>query len=245
MSGTNKWTIENTPPSQSGTLLRSDIRPVGSHFSPESGINRMSKADIPQDGLPALNIRSRSISLLKDSLRDFGIDEHEHGGLQDSSEGVISLVWKLVSECQQGVRQVQLTRESLARIENENKLLKTRVTRLTDDLARIKAEHKERENDFRRKEGVLQSKLDELSKNRFEWEKTALTYKGREKKFVAERKKQESEYERLQDRMRRSLSINSRPRFSPPLSDSVSFSIDQIPPLAPARDEWVPRLNFR
>ena len=250
MGTINKWRFENSRlPAQASPVrmgINSEPDMISGWVVP--GTDHMLRSGTDAN-IPTLNLRSRSVVLLMDSLRDLGLDELSRDELDSCPESVISLVWKLVSECQQAVRQVQQARETWAKTENENKQLKTRVSRQSDDLSRLRSDLKERENEFRRKEELMQAKIDELSRNRFEWEKTALTYKGREKKFVAEMKKQGAEYERLQDRMRRSFSIQSR--YSPPPASTeappVTFSLDRVPPLAPARapDEWIPRLNLR
>jgi hypothetical protein len=150
-----------------------------------------------------------SVSILMNSLRDHGLDEVSLTDLEGTSPAVISALWKLLSQKQSDLRQIGAERERAAKVSNDNKQLKTKNQRLTEQVERVQTELQSAAQAYSRKESEWKSKLEDLQRVRVEWEKCAVTYKAREKQYVAEIRKQEGEYERLHTRVthRRSESV--------------------------------------
>lgn len=178
---------------------------------------------IPPTGFDA---QRSCVASLCDSLVALGIIETPDCGLLECPESVLSLVWKIVSECNRRSRAWDVEKEKFARCDNDNKLMKSRIARLTEELGKLRNEMSVAELEYRRKEDNLHKQLEEVGRNRSEWEKAALCYKGREQKFVAEVKRHENDYEKLKDRMKRSISmtgtrgrvsLNDRRTGPPPL----------------------------
>lgn len=153
------------------------------------------------------DVQQRSIATLCDSLFALGISAAPHDDLFECSESVLSLIWKVISECNRRSKAWDTEKEKLARFENDNKLMKARLRKLSEDLTKSRSEMDSLGVEYRRKEAILQKQLNEVGKNRLEWEKVALSYKGREQKFVAEVRRHETDYEKLRDKMQRSLSM--------------------------------------
>ena len=156
------------------------------------------------------NRSTSSSAVLLDAVRNLGVRDIELDELRDCPEAVHSLLWKLVSSSQEGVRLLEAEREKTARLEHEVKLLRNRNEKLNEEISKqmkekqgLVAEHQRREEEYR-------TKIDSMGRSRLEWEKAALEYRGREKHFVAEIKKQENQYNKFQDRVRRSLSVVNR-----------------------------------
>lgn len=151
------------------------------------------------------------------SLHDHGFEEISLQDIYATSNPVVSALWKLLSEKQADIRQIGSERENLAKVLNDNKQLRQKNQRLSDQLARAREEMGVMELSFSRKETEWKAKMDDLQRVRLEWEKCAVNYKSREKQYVAELRKQEGEYERLQSRVstRRSESTVGRISRSP------------------------------
>ena len=158
--------------------------------------------------------RHRTVSTLCDSLSVLGVGDFYHDDLLDCPESVLSLIWKMISECNRRSKAWDSEKEKLARCENDNKLQKARLRKLNGDMSKLRSDIISLEMDYRRKEDVLHRQLEELGRNRSEWEKAAMSYKGREQKFVAEVKRYENDYERLRDKMKRSISMSGPRRGS-------------------------------
>ena len=178
------------------------------------------------------DVQQRSVSTLCDSLFALGVSADPQGDLFECSESVLSLIWKVISECNRRSKAWDAEKEKLARFENDNKLLKARLKKLSEDLVKSRSEMDSLGVEYRRKEAILQKQLDEVGKNRLEWEKAALSYKGREQKFVAEVRRHENDYEKLRDKMQRSLSMSGHRggrvvRCPPLLPEEESFAFAQ------------------
>lgn len=187
----------------------------------------------PQSSTP--HSVSKSTNLLYESLRDLCLDEATVNDLIKIPPAVTSLIWKLLSQCHSVASRLNLRIEASARIENENKLLRTRLAKLTEEVSRLKSELTAAQSESRRLEGFYNDKLSDLSKSRLEWERTALDYKDREKQFVAELKRKDAQFGRLQDRARRSLSVvQPRTVDRPAVPRTLQFNEIHIPPLEKA-----------
>jgi chromosome segregation ATPase len=151
--------------------------------------------------------RTSRTSLI-DALRDLGLRDIDD--VSSCSDSVVSTLWKLISMSQEGSRSLLGERERTARLEHELKVSRSRSAKLADEIDKLKREHASALAECNQREEVLRSKLDSLGKSRTDWEKVALEYRGREKHFVAEIKKQETEYSRFQEKVRRSMSLSNR-----------------------------------
>ena len=121
-------------------------------------------------GLPAQSSftcsRQRSVSLLMDSFHDLGMEEVSLADLGNCPESVVALMWKLVSERQRDLRYFAAEKEHYAKIANDNKLLKVKATRLTDEQQKMRAEIAELELRNKRVEEDMLEKLDSVQRNR-------------------------------------------------------------------------------
>ena len=225
MATRNKWHSHSPPTQSSPNALFSSLDyglPGESPFRPDgstpnvSALSQSSSVSNPDDP------RGRTASLLRDALRDLGIDDLVESDLVQCSDGVLSVMWKLVADNKRNIRRWQDERDRSAKVDNDNKVLKAKAAKLADELHKLRGDIGAIEIEFKRKESVLQ--------------KAALTYKGREKTYVAEMRKQELEMDRFQDRVRRSVSV-ARPvrgpieERSPPPGPRLSF-------ISPSRDEF-------
>jgi hypothetical protein len=166
----------------------------------------------------------RAPSPLLEALRDLGF--RDVGDIGSCPDEIVSTLWKLISMSQEGSRSLMNEKERTARLEHELKLSRSRTGKLLDEIEKLKRDHAAALTECRKREETLTAKLDSLGKARTDWEKVALEYRGREKHFVAEIKKQENQYNRFQEKVRRSmsvtnrtLSINDQP-FPPPTEQS-------------------------
>ena len=123
----------------------------------ESGISRESPPSLHNSEVKSSSTDSkqRSVQLLLESLRDAGMDDIDGRDFSETSDQVIALVWKLLSERQRDLRQFSFEKERHAKIESDNKMLKAKLSRLTDDISKLRTElsdlrtqHKKREEDF-------------------------------------------------------------------------------------------------
>lgn len=169
-----------------------------------------SKWEFSQPDSPTKSRRSSRSSggAILDTIRDLGFRDIEN--LDSCSEEIKSAIWKLISMSQEGVRSLMGEKERTARLEHELKVAKSRISKLSDEIEKLKSDQSAALADGQKREEMLRDKLDSLGRSRTEWEKVALEYRGREKHFVAEIKKQESEYSRFQDKVRRSMSVANR-----------------------------------
>jgi hypothetical protein len=151
-----------------------------------------------------------SSSVLADALRDNGLRDFDSSEVRECSTSLQSLMWKLISMSQENTRNLLIERERNARLENEVKLLKLKTSKLNDEICRLNREKQALVVEAGRQEEFFKSRLEAEGRTRQEWERAALEYRGREKHFVAEIKKQENQYCRFQDKVRRSLSVSNR-----------------------------------
>ena len=100
---------------------------------------------------------------------------------------------------------IDAEREKSAKISRDNKLLRTKIQKTVEQNEKLVDEIRQLESTYSKREAEMKSKLDELQRTRLEWEKCAITYKTREKKYVAEIRKQETDYEKLQQRLARRI----------------------------------------
>lgn len=160
---------------------------------------------------PVPRHRSTSSStVLIDAVRNLGIRDIDQDDLSDCPEAIHSLLWKLISSSQEGVRLLETERAKTARLEHEVKLLRNRNEKLNEEITKSVREKQSLVIENQRREEEYRSKIENMGRSRLEWEKAALEYRGREKHFVAEIKKQENEMNKFQDKMRRSLSVVNR-----------------------------------
>lgn len=164
----------------------------------------------------------KAVQSLGDSLRLSGCTNVTDDDLLDSPEVVISAIWTILADFRQVDRQLRDERDKFARILSDNKLLKSKVSRMQVEIDGMRLDSTRQELDFKRREEALLVKIDDLDRNRSEWEKAALTYKGRERKFVAEMRKQETAMELIQDKMRRSVSVVASRRPPVVIEDKLS-----------------------
>lgn len=164
----------------------------------------------------------KAVQSLGDSLRLAGCINVSDDDLSDCPEVVISAFWTILADFRHVDRQLRDERDKFARILSDNKLLKSKLGRLQDEIDRMRLESTSQELGFKRREEALLAKMDDLGRNRSEWEKAALTYKGRERKFVAEMRKQETAMVRIQDKMRRSVSVVASRRSPVVIEDKLS-----------------------
>jgi hypothetical protein len=140
-------------------------------------------------------LRDSIISLLQIDMPD--------NLLLDCPDDILDIVWSLVSDNQRRSQMLKQVTERIAVTSNENKLLKQAVSRLNNELERSRNNMESLKKEFERKEEILNAKMEELGRSRAEWEKAALTFKGREKSFFAEIRKRDQEV----DRVKRTMSI--------------------------------------
>ncbi len=143
--------------------------------------------------------------LLFSSLRDHGFDDVDIRDIHECPRRVVSIVWKLLSDRYSDLRVVDDERGNMARIVHDNKVLTAKVSKLVEANDRLRNQIKDLESVHLKREAELRARLENLEQNRTEWERCAIAYKSRESKFVAEIRKQESQYVQLQTRMSRSV----------------------------------------
>ena len=114
----------------------------------------------------SLNSKYRSVLFLIDSLRDLGCSEIDSIDLSSCSERVVSVLWKLVSERQRDSRQFSDLKDRFARTENDNKLLKATINRLTDEIEKSKSDKVELDLKYKRSLEEFSEKLVSLERNR-------------------------------------------------------------------------------
>jgi len=184
-------------------------------------------SESPSRSEPAPRQRTSSSStVLLDALRGLGVRDIELDEVRSCPETMHALLWKLVSSSQEGLRLLQVEREKSARLEHEVKLLRNRNEKLNDEISRQVKEKQAITAESQRNEEEQRMKIESMGRSRLEWEKAALEYRGREKHFVAELKKQETQYNKFQDRVRRSLSVVNRS------TPKIGINLELSPPPA-------------
>ncbi len=222
----NKWRFDAPPHWPASASEAKELDEPSSRVSCRFG--DCDKASQPSN---SINI-SKSANLLCESLRDLGLDEACSGDINDTPETVKSLIFKLLSQYHNATRQLNARTEASAKIENENKLIRTRLAKLNEEVSRLRSELAQSQAEARRLEGYYADKLSDLNKSKFEWEKAALDYRVREKHFVAELKRKDVQFGRLQDRARRSLSVMQPRNFEGPFHGRpLKYNEINIPPV--------------
>ena len=221
MSTLNKWKSQDTfsevQPALFCSMTSLSNLPDCLELRPAIEGNQVSEDSLEKHSDPSPSSAGLSALGLRDSLRTILQLDIPLGTLKNCSEDIIDLIWGLVGENQKRVKMLNQFTEKNAITLNENKVLKQTISRLNLELNKARNELENVQLECDRKERILASKIEELGRNRAEWEKVALSYKGREKSFFAEIRKREQEV----DRMKRSMSIGrnnyiDERLFSPP-----------------------------
>ena len=199
MTRSNKWEIDVSNRTFDGDGTMPDVRPL-------SGYNKRAM-DLPIEVneirlVPSVSMDdARSDTLLLSSLRDQGFDDIDMGDVKRCPPSLISVIWKLLSERYTDLRSAEYERGNMARIQHDNKVLAAKISKLSMTNERLLNRIKELESSQLKKESELRSRMEMIEQNRSEWERCAIAFKSRESKFVAEIRKQESQYAQLQTRI--------------------------------------------
>ena len=204
MRSSNKWNIEAS--NALNTVTSTVVDTALSQYN-RIGINTKIGMNIRRSVPSVITDDSRSDTLLFNSLRDHGFDEIDIQDLSESHPRVVSVIWKLLSERYCDLRAVDDERDNMARILHDNKIMATKISKLNQTHDRQCARIKELESSYLKKEAELRMRIENIEQNRSEWERCAIAYKSRESKFVAEIRKQESQYVQLQTRVSRNRSV--------------------------------------
>ena len=200
----NKW---NSPQKDSCSLRASADRNVGLFGHRSQCMGGINDEKIARSA-PWVEVDAqKSNVLLLNSLQDNGFSEIALGDIHACPAVLVSVLWRLLSDRHSDLRLVDGERENLARILHDNKVLSSRVSKLVSSNEKLQAQMKDLESAHLKKESELRARIESLEQNRSEWEKCAIAYKSRESKFVAEMRKQESQYEQLQARISRNRSV--------------------------------------
>jgi len=214
MQHRNKWKepaeLYTSPPILSSVQRVSDYR-----VSPLKQLHVVESEHIPDESVvdpfepPPIN------NSLLSTLKDHGFDEIDAVTLSHCPDSILSVLWRLISDKQSYMRKLTDEQDKYARISNDNKLVKLRNSKLADQIARLEEKIENLQAASNRREIETKSRIDEIERNRNEWEKCAIAYKSRESRFVAEIRKHENEYQRFHSQVtstvsrRRGISVGS------------------------------------
>ena len=141
---------------------------------------------------------TRNDPLLLQKLRDRGFDDICIADVRNCSEELVTVLWKLLSHSHGDSRFVENERENAARAAHDNKILSSKMHKLSVANERLISEISSLESVHRKKESELLARIAFLEQNRSEWEKCAIQYKSRESKFAAEIRRHANQYDELQ-----------------------------------------------
>ena len=204
MRSSNKWNIEASNATNTG--ISTVVDTALSQYN-RDGVDTKIGMNISRSVPSVITDNSRSDTLLFNSLRDHGFDDIDIQDLRECHPRVVSVIWKLLSERYCDLRSVDDERGNMARIRHDNKVLNTKIARISQQNERLQDQIKSMESAYLKKESELRERMESVEQNRSEWERCAIAYKSRESKFVAEIRKQESQYVQLQTRVSRNRSV--------------------------------------
>lgn len=200
----NKWTSHQ----KDSSSLRSSFESKGCYIDDQfQCVTNSSVETVARTSPSVVDDAPHSNALLLKSLRDHGFDDIVLSDVNTCPRALVSVLWRLLSDRHSDLRLVDDERGNLARIQHDNKLLSSKISKLMTSNQRLQAQMKDIESVHLKRESELVARIESLEQNRSEWEKCAIAYKSRESRFVAEIRKQESQYEQLQTRVSRNRSV--------------------------------------